>query len=299
MKPVAVLDAPSNLGLRPPAPGVVPGCYKLAGAVRDQGFLGRIGARDAGYLVPPRYDISGWEPSQGIYNAGGVAAYTRRLADRIAGILDAGEFPVVLGGDCSILLGPALALRRRGRYGLAYLDGSADFLRLRQAGRVGASAGETLAVVTGRGQAEVVSIDGLGPYWRDGDIVVLGNREDDPDVANLADAGIPCWTSPAIQEAGPGAVAAKTLAHLEQLDGFWVHLDADVLDESVLPAVDAPDPGGLDHAELVELLRPLLADERCVGINLTIYDPDLDPDGRYAAELTDTMVAALADRTRA
>jgi hypothetical protein len=33
----AVLDAPSNLGLSPPAEGVVPGCYKLAGALRNWG----------------------------------------------------------------------------------------------------------------------------------------------------------------------------------------------------------------------------------------------------------------------
>ena len=298
MRPIAVLDAPSNLGLRPPAPGVVPGCYKLAGALRDQGFVNRIGAQDAGYLVPPRYDVSTWEPSQGIYNAAGVASYTSRLAYRISRLLGLGTFPVVLGGDCSVLFGAGLALRRQdARYGLAYLDGSADFLRLRQAGRIGAAAGETLALATGRGQDEVVNIDGLGPYWRDEDIVVLGNRADDEDVPNLADAGIACWTSPAIQEAGAGAVAARTLEHLAPLDGFWVHLDVDVLDESIMPAVDAPDPGGLDHAELLALLRPLLADERCAGINVTIYDPDLDPDGRYGAELADTLVAAFADRT--
>ena len=34
------------MGLRPPAEGAVPGCYKLAGALRDEGFVGRIGAED-------------------------------------------------------------------------------------------------------------------------------------------------------------------------------------------------------------------------------------------------------------
>jgi arginase len=296
MTSIVVLDAPSNLGLRPPAPGVVPGCYKLAGAVRDQGFLSRIGARDAGCVVPPRYDISGWQPGDGIYNGDAVASYTRRLADRIGGHLDRAEFPVVLGGDCSILFGPALALRRRGRYGLAYLDGSGDFLRLSQAARIGASAGETLALATGRGQANVTDIDGLGPYFADSDIVVLGNRDEDEDVVNLAEAGIPTWTAPRIQAEGPSNVAARTLEQFDGLDGFWVHLDADVLDIEVLPAVDAPDPGGLEYPELVSLVRPLLADKRCVGFNLTIYDPDLDPDGRYGAELTDAVVAAFADR---
>ena len=55
-----VLDGPSNLGLRPPVTGAVPGCYKLAGAIRDQGFLQRIGAGDAGCVTPPRYDREGW-----------------------------------------------------------------------------------------------------------------------------------------------------------------------------------------------------------------------------------------------
>ncbi|MET0135164.1 MAG: arginase family protein [Kibdelosporangium sp.] len=296
MTSIAVLDAPTNLGLRMPAPGVVPGCYKLAGAVRDQGLLTRIGARDAGYVVPPRYDISGWTAGDGIYHGDAVAEYTRRLAGRIAGLLDGGEFPVLLGGDCSILLASMLALRPRGRFGLAYLDGSADFLRLAQAGRIGAAAGETLALVTGRGQADVTDIDGMGPYVQDQDIVVLGNRSDDEDVANLADAGIACWTSPRIQADGPAVVAARTLARFDGLAGFWVHLDADVLDIDVLPAVDAPDPGGLRYPELIELLRPLLADDRCAGFQLTIFDPDLDPDGRYAAELTDAVVTAFEAR---
>ena len=65
MKPrIAVVDAPSNLGLRPPAPGVVPGCYKLAGALRDRGLIARLGARDAGYVTPPRYDRHDWKPGE-------------------------------------------------------------------------------------------------------------------------------------------------------------------------------------------------------------------------------------------
>ena len=81
---------------------------------------------------------------------------------------------------------------------------------------------------------------------------------------------------------------------MEALDGFWVHLDVDILDAAVMPAVDSPDPGGLQHDELRELLRPLLASEKCVGIDIGIFDPDLDPDGKYAVELTDTLVASLA-----
>src|SRR5687768_12772687 len=134
---VAVLDAPSNLGLRPPAPGVVPGCYKLAGAIRDCRIIDRLRAEDAGCVTPPRYDRTQWRPGQGVANAGGLSAYTPRLADRIGRLVEAEKFPLVLGGDCSILLGAALAMRRMGRFGLAFLDGHSDFRHVGNSASVG------------------------------------------------------------------------------------------------------------------------------------------------------------------
>ena len=99
MRRIAVLDAPSNLGLRPPTATSVPGCAKAPGALRDHGLLRRLNARDAGCLTPPRYDPGDWRPGDGVCHAPEISAYSRKLADRIGAILDAGEFPVVLGGD--------------------------------------------------------------------------------------------------------------------------------------------------------------------------------------------------------
>src|SRR5205814_2107645 len=148
---ITVLDAPSNLGLRMPAPGVVPGCYKLAGALRDQGFVAKLGAVDGGVVVPPRYDVTGWSPGDGVFNAAALARYTVKLADRIQALIRRDDLLVLLGGDCSILLGAMLGLRRLGRYGLVYLDGHSDFRHIGNAPAVGAAAGEGLAQVTGRG----------------------------------------------------------------------------------------------------------------------------------------------------
>lgn len=289
------MDGPSNVGLRAPKEGVVPGCYKLAGAVRDQGFVGRIGAEDGGCVTPPRYDVAGWKPGDGVFNAAAMAAYTVKLADRIGGFVEQGKFVVLLGGECSNLLGPALALKRLGRYGVVYLDGHSDFRTVDNSPYVGAAGGEALALITGRGQADLTDLEGLAPYTRDTDAVLLGIREDDEYVADVEKAGIPVWRALKIAEA-PQAAAGGTLDHLErdELDGFWVHLDVDILDAGIMPAVDSPDPGGIDHDQLRALLQPLLASPKCVGIDVGIFDPDLDPDGRYAAELTDTLVAALS-----
>lgn len=291
----ALLDAPSNLGLRPPAPGTVPGCYKLPGALRDNGLLRRLAAEDAGCVTPPRYDRGSWQTGDGVFNAAAMAAYTVKLANRIEALLKDDRFPVVLGGDCSILLGSALALSRRGRYGLVFVDGHDDFRHAGNSGDIGAAAGEDLALVTGRGQADLTDIEDRRPYTRDSDVVVVGIRDEETSRQELEDLGIPVWNVSRLRQAGPEATAGAALAHLEraELDGFWVHLDVDVLDPGVMPAVDSPDSDGLQHDELIALLSPLLAAPACTGFQVTVFDPDLDPDGRLARELTDTLVASL------
>ncbi|MER5555421.1 arginase family protein [Streptomyces sp. NPDC002793] len=295
MRTRVVLDAPSNLGLRPPAPGTVPGCHKLAGALREQRVVRRLGALEGGVVVPPRYDLGDWQEGDGVFNAAAIARYTRVLADRVEGHVRAGEFPVVLGGDCSIQLGAALALRRIGRYGLAAIDGSADFRHPGNSDRIGAAGGEELALSTGRGQADLTDLEGLGPYLRDEDVRLFGMRDDDEDRAEMTELEITHATVGEIRERGPADIARAVVQTLEVpvLDGFWVHLDADVLDPSVMPAVDSPDDGGLFPDELAALLRPLVGSPRCVGLNVTIYDPDLDPDGTAGALLADLIVDAF------
>ena len=296
-----LIEAPSNLGLKPPVPGTVPGCAKLAGALREQGLARRLGALDGGVVVPPRYDRGDWRPGDGVFNAPQLAAYTPRLADRIEQHVRVGDFPVVLGGDCSIVLGSALALRRLGRYGLAYFDGHDDFRHTGNAPHVGAAGGEDVALVTGRGQADLTDIQGLRPYVRDEDVHLLGLRdaENEPENAfeELTSLGIAHTPVAEVRAKGPETVAHEALARLasQELDGFWLHMDADVLDPTVLPAVDSAEPGGLFPDELGALLRPLADSPRCVGFQLTIYDPDRDPEADGARLLTDLVADVLGE----
>lgn len=61
-----------------------------------------------------------------------------------------------------------------------------------------------------------------------------------------------------------------------------MHLDLDVLDAAEMPAVDSPEPNGLSFVRLAAMLKWLLGSPVCVVLELTIYDPDLDPHGHYA-----------------
>jgi len=83
---------------------------------------------------------------------------------------------------------------------------------------------------------------------------------------------------------GVATVAKDTL-------GFWIHLDADVIDVSELPAVDCPEPDGPPLSTVSPLLRTLVAAPGFVGMDITIYDPDLDPSGACA----DRLMRCLAE----
>jgi len=231
-------------------------------------------------------------------NPSGLRDYSLALADAVGAVLDGGEFPIVLGGDCSILLGNALALRRRGRYGLLFLDGHADFYQP-EAEPTGEAASMDLALVTGRGPEVVTNIAGLRPLVRDEDVVAFGFRDAEraagegsqplpPTLLALELAGV--------RERGIEPAIRDALAHLEREDaapGYWIHLDVDVLDDAIMPAVDYRLPDGLGWDELSAVLRLAMAGPRAVGLEITIFNPALDPDGRIALDLVDALVAGL------
>jgi arginase len=289
---LVVIDAPSNLGLRPPARGKVPGVVRMPEALRRWDLVKRLEAENGGRLDPPPYDPT-WHPGFGTRNGEAIRDYSVRLAVRVGEAIDQGACPVVLGGDCSILLGNMLALRRRGRYGLVYIDGHLDFRHPGNSAAVEAAAGEDLAIVTGRGSERLTNFDGLRPYVRDDDVIAMGEREGDEEASDIFDTEITIWNLAALRLMGMDHAANRALGRFEEsgVDGFWIHLDADVLDDRVMPAVDSRQPDGLSYGELTALVAPLLATDLVAGIEITIFDPDLDPGCTIASTFVDSLVA--------
>ena len=66
-----------------------------------------------------------------------------------------------------------------------------------------------------------------------------------------------------------------------------------MLDKTVLPAVDSPGSPGLDFAQLAELVFRLLSTGLVIGLDVTIYDPELDPDGEYLPGIVDSLTTAI------
>jgi arginase len=277
----AVVDAPvdSSGGRR--------GEEHAPAALRAAGVVERLGARDAGG-TDARIGDTRRDPDTGVIGAAEVRQASAAIAVRVREVLDARERPLVLGGDCTLLLGVFQALPRGS--GLWFVDGHADFFD-GESSPTGEAADMDLAVLTGHGPPGLLEQD--GPLVEPAAVVLLGHRpaELHPDVARenaRLDPAIQALTAPELSASGPARVGIDAAARLSERPA-WLHVDLDVLDEDVLPAVSYPQSRGLDWDELVALALSLVAADNLLGVSVADFNPDRDPDGAYAARVVDAF----------
>jgi arginase len=271
---IAVIGAPSSLGIRPYDDGEQRHLDRAPSVLRGRDLVARLGAIDFGDVAPPPYrDYV--RPVEGARNEEPVLGYSRALADRIVS---------ATCGDC--LLGARKRLG--GPIGLAYVDAHADF-SIAQESLTGSISGMTLALATGRGHSPLVALAGKSPLVNGERVALVGRRsvpaasgQDAFATSSILD--LPLTTSSIGAAGGLSATALDRVAS-PAVRGFWIHLDVDVLNPSVMPAVDSPEPGGPTLDELVNLLAPLVRHPLAVGLDLSIYDPALDADRSGARQL--------------
>ena len=281
-----IIEAPSALGLD----GT--GVNQLGDALLQVGLARRLDAPVITRVNAPPQDPAR-HPEHGMLNTTALARYTVSLADAVEPVLSRREFPVVLGGDCTILLGNLLALRRRGRFGLLFIDGHADFYQP-EANVNGEGASSELALATGRGPQELTRFERHERLINDEDVVVFGFRDLDEQKhygSQPLASGVRAIDLGEVRRTGLAQALDKAIAHLTrpELDGFWIHFDADVLDPAIMPAVKYHLPGGFSWDEIASALRIALASDQAVGLEVTIYDPTLDPSRRGAQGLVDAL----------
>jgi arginase len=289
----AILDAPSILGLKPTGVENLPETLKVAGLIE------KLNAQYLGSVQPLSSYSEEREMSTHLLNGQAIRSFSLQLAESVTdAISKKNRFLIVLGGDCSITIGVLLALRRIGKYGLFFIDGHADFYQP-EASPTGQVADMDLAIVSGRGPEILTNIDGLNPLVEDKNIVVFGYRDVEEAAGygsqNVRDTDMHIFEFSQVRRLNIKTAASLALEKLmkNELEGFWIHLDADVLDDSVMPAVDYRLNGGLSLSELTDLLRILLASGRAVGISITIFNPSMDLDDSIARKFVSSIAAGL------
>jgi arginase len=296
---VGIVGAPSAIGIRPYASGEARHLDHAPGALRELGLVERLGAIDLGDVAPPGYRDYLRPPGRA-RNEPEVTAYSAALGERIATAIESVGFALVLGGDCSIVLGSLLGARRAagGPVGLAYVDAHADFATPEES-RTGSVASMSLGFAVGRGDTPLSHLGGSSPLVEGAAVALLGRRAGaEPWYGHLELGASTVLDLPdtALMAQGLAAAARQALRRVTApgLRGFWIHLDVDVLNPLQMPAVDSPVSGGPTLDGLVSLLRPLVRHPKALGLDLAIYDPALDPDRICAARLVWLLTKLLA-----
>ena len=299
-----LIAAPSNLGLRPLHSGHVPGTWRAPEVLIDAGLVDALAPVQVRRLPRPRYSPEPQSDTR-LYNGQVMRTFNLLLAEVVGQVDREGRFPLVVGGDCSVLLGALAGVRRNRRVSLVHIDGHSDF---RHPGNydpeatLGAVAGMDLALATGRGEAIMTEWPAVaGPLVPDKQVVQLGERESRgadfawPDVLETAITVIDVFEA---RKLGGRRVLERILRVLNRSPKwpFWIHLDVDVLDQSVMPAVDSPGSPGLDGKQLIEVCTALLATGRCCGMTVTVYDPDRDPTKACADYLVSLLTSIFTFR---
>jgi arginase len=175
-----------------------------------------------------------------------------------------------------------------GQIGLAFVDGHLDFYDGRSS-PTGEAADMDLAILTGHGPLGLIDLAGAPPLVEPRNVVVIGYR--DADTAAAHGSPDPAQETPSMllydakttRQRGPAFVGKEVERRFVSSVGrFWLHLDFDVLDEKVMPAVDYPQSDGLDWEELRQLVDPFARSSGLVGADVTIYNPSHDKGGHYA-----------------
>lgn len=302
-QPIELILAPSSLGLRPNGRASEPGAWRAPAAFMAAGVASALDAVEVVELAKPPYAAEA-QPTTRIRNGLTLRAHALVLADAVQAAVAASRLPVVLGGDCSIILGCLLGARRGGRCALIHVDGHTDFFHpgnYDAAARLGSAAGMDLALATGRGEPLLTDWPDLGgPLVADEDAIQIGDREAEVDGHGQLPASIERLTVQEVLRIGIGATVDHAAAVIRQrgVTRSWLHVDLDVLDAKVMPAVDSPGSPGLTFDQLGRLISGLLGSARVVGLDVTIYDPQRDRRGAHAAPIVDCLAAGLAHQNR-
>jgi len=258
---------------------------------------------DLNYLYSSEIDAD-----TGCLNTRAIQRFSLSLNEAVKTVLNENQFAIVLGGDCSILIGIMSALKGSGKTGLVFIDAHADFYSP-ETSVTGEVADMDLAIVSGRGPAVltdinqsrpyVADINQSRPYVDDENIIHIGQRDEDEASAyqspDIRKTKINCI--PATEVTKQGAFNIATIVS-EKINGSltdhcWVHFDTDVLDDEINPAVDYRLPGGLKIDEVQTIIKAALSTGRCRGISVTIFNPLLDKDGTVCNKLVSCIAEIL------
>lgn len=259
-------------------------------AIRYAGVVDRI--EDLGHSVSDEGDIQighadgSVDTSTNLRNLKAITEATEALGDKVFEVAEAGNFPLVLGGDHSIAIGTLSGIsERHENLGVIWYDAHAD-MNTSDTSPSGNIHGMPLAASFGHGHEKLTNIRGYSPKVKPENIVIIGARSVDPGERQLIkERGIRVYSMHEIDKMGMNAVIEDSIRYLKEerkTDAVHLSLDLDGIDPMYTPGVGTPVPGGISYRESHLAMEMLFDAGIITSAEFVEVNPILDEKNRTA-----------------
>ena len=222
----------------------------------------------------------------------------RRIAGAVATAIQAGHFPLVLGGDHSLSVGSISGAAKHKKLGVIWVDAHADF-NTPETTPSGNIHGMPLAALCGLGDPRLVSLwDETPPILDPKRVAVIGARDLDlGEKRNLREAGVMVQSMEQIDRLGMVAALEKAIERVSRdVDGIYLSFDMDSLDPRHAPGVGTPVNGGLTFREAHLACEVIAETGKLIGMDMVEVNPILDVQNQTALLAVEFIRSALGSR---
>ncbi|HEY3742203.1 MAG TPA: arginase [Bryobacteraceae bacterium] len=298
---IAIIGAPMDLGAGRRGVDMGPSSVRLAGLNERLSSLG--------YHVKDYGNVSVQQPEAvpvGEQRARYLPQITEtcvRIAERVEQSADAGEFPIVLGGDHSIAIGTISGMshhfRKQGgkKMGVIWIDAHAD-MNTPEVSPSGNIHGMPLACMVGLGAPELTNIFDYTPKVEARNVVLVGLRSVDAEERKIVKkSGVRAFTMREVDERGLRGVMEEAIrAAMDGTDGFHLSLDMDAVDPQEAPGVGTPVKGGITYREAHLAMEMVCDSNALASLEAVEVNPVIDEHNRTAVLAVELIMSALGKR---
>lgn len=298
---VRILEMPLDFGASRHGSDMGPSAIRLAG-LRE--MITRLGHNPVKCFSPMELHPQEYETADDIkvkYLKPIVKACTQ-LASQVDEAASAGDFPLVLGGDHSIVLGSLAGLasayrKTEKKLGVLYVDAHGDF-NTPETSPSGNIHGMCLSGSCGIGPDELTNLYYKGRKVDPVNVCYVGLRDiDDGERELMKAAGVTAFTMTDIERHGFAAIAKKVVTFFRShADVVHVSFDMDVIDPMFAPGVGIQVPGGLNYREALFLMEEIANTGLVHSADIVEVNPVLDVRNQTARMAVELLGRLLGDR---
>ncbi len=293
---IDVVGVPIDLGSDRRGVDMGPAVIRYSGLIKAIRAL-NINCRDLGDITVPvpedRDDRINHSPKPKFLDE--ITKTNEMLFHKVAGILNKGNIPLVIGGDHSIATGTILGVQSVVKnIGVIWLDAHGDF-NTEHTTLSGNLHGMSLAAATGAGMRAMSSFKPSDVAFVNPEkVVIIGARDLDPEEAQLLrKSRVTVYTMEDVDMYGLRAVMQKAIEIVEEgTEGFHLSFDLDVIAPTDAPGVGLPVKGGLTYREAHLAVQMLAMRDKLCSLEFVELNPIMD-NANLTGELAVSLICTV------